>query len=82
MRPEHQNRADRRPQFSLRQLWFVVSVCCLAVGFPPCASLALWLALQVGLTAAALLALIAVQAPCFLLFKALVQLDKLPEEKR
>ena len=64
--------ADRPPQYSLRQLWIAVSIFSLLLGIPLIGTLVLWLALQVGLTGAALLALILVQAPCFLLVRALL----------
>ena len=64
--------ADRPPQYSLRQLWIAVSIFSLLLGIPLIGTLVLWLTLQVGLTGAALLALIMLQAPCFLLFQALL----------
>lgn len=63
--------ADRPPQYSVRQLWIAVSIFSLLLGTPLIGTLALWLALQVGLTGAMLLVLIAVQTPCFLLFRAI-----------
>ena len=53
MSSESDDAADRPPQYSLRQLCIAVSICSMAA--------------HVGLTAAVLLALIAVQAICFLL---------------
>jgi len=71
MTPDADNCADHRPQFSLRQLWIVVSACGLLFAVPFFAMLLLWLVLQLGLAAAILIAVILVQAPCFFLFKAL-----------
>jgi hypothetical protein len=50
-------RADRPPQYSLRQLWIAVLICSLAI--------------HVGLTVSVLLALIVVQVICFLLIESL-----------
>ena len=71
MNSEADDTADRLPQYSLRQLWIAVSIFSLLLGIPLIGKLVLWLALQVGLTAAMMLVLIAVQTACFLLFRAI-----------
>lgn len=75
-----QSTARGKPQFSLRRLWLIISICGLAFTVPAVGWLTLYLFWHAGVMTAIFLVIVAIQLPGILLFKAFGLLPEICEE--